>query len=123
MTLTRDTILSADDLPKVLVPVPEWGGDVYVRSLTANERDFIELMYMDLRDDKKAKQLKLRATVCAMSIVDESGKRLFSESDIEALGRKSYKALDRVKTAAEKLNALTADEVDELEKNSETTRA
>jgi hypothetical protein len=80
-------------------------------------------MYMDLRDDKKAKQLKLRATVCAMSIVDESGKRLFSESDIEALGRKSYKALDRVKTAAEKLNALTADEVDELEKNSETTRA
>ena len=26
--LTKDAILAADDLPREIVPVPEWGGDV-----------------------------------------------------------------------------------------------
>ena len=42
MTLTRDSILSADDLPMVKVECPEWKGHVYVRTMTGKERDSFE---------------------------------------------------------------------------------
>ncbi len=33
--LSKEAILSADDLPREIVSVPEWGGQVYVRTMTA----------------------------------------------------------------------------------------
>ena len=38
----KEQILKADDLPKEKVNVPEWNVDVYVRALTAAERDGYE---------------------------------------------------------------------------------
>ena len=40
--LNREAILAAEDLPRELVEVPEWGGAVYVRALTGAERDQFE---------------------------------------------------------------------------------
>ena len=40
--LNREAILSSVDLPKELVSVPEWGGDLYVRTLNGTERDAFE---------------------------------------------------------------------------------
>ena len=39
MLLTRDKILSADDIRSERVKVPEWGGEVIVREMTGAERD------------------------------------------------------------------------------------
>ena len=44
MALDRDAILAQPVvLPRELVDVPEWGGDVWVRMLTASERDQLEM--------------------------------------------------------------------------------
>ena len=40
--LTRDLILGMDDLSRVRVDVPEWGGHLFVRSMTGMERDAFE---------------------------------------------------------------------------------
>ena len=40
--LTRDQILQANDLVTETVEVPEWGGSVFVKSLTGVERDQFE---------------------------------------------------------------------------------
>ena len=37
--LSKDAILAADDLPRETVHVPEWGGDVYVRTMSGTDRD------------------------------------------------------------------------------------
>jgi len=61
----------------------------------------------------------VRARLCAISIVDETGKRMFSDEDVRALGRKSAAALDRVFAAAQRLSGLTDEDVEELAKNSD----
>lgn len=116
--LTRDAILQAQDLPRELVSVPEWGGDVYVRTLTGKERDALEASVVEMKGKRAETNLKnLRAKLCALAMVDEAGEKIFSEADVEALGGKSALALDRVFSVAQRLNGLGADDVEALTKN------
>jgi hypothetical protein len=122
--LTREQILAADDLKRETVPVPEWGGDVIVKSLTGAERDEFEDSVV--RQRGKSRELNLRnarARLVSLSLVDEAGSRLFSAGDVEQLGRKSAAALDRVFGAAQRLSGLTEQDVDELAKNSDSDQS
>ncbi|WP_119728335.1 hypothetical protein [Thermomonospora amylolytica] len=113
--LTKDQILAADDLTTEDVEVPEWGGTVRVRTLTGAERDrFEESMAQTRGKSVKTNLANLRARLVALCVVDEDGKRLFSDSEAAALGRKSAAALDRVFEAARKLNRMTEEDVEEL---------
>jgi len=120
--LTRDAILTADDLKIDVVEVPEWGGAVRVRGLSGAERDAFEASVVDLSSNGRRAPVmnlvNLRAKLAARCIVDENGARLFEDADIVALGRKSAQALQRVFEAAQRLSGLTARDVEELEKNS-----
>ena len=118
--LTKAAILDADDLPRKRVDVPEWGGVVYVRSMTGAERDAFNAALIDAGgDDGRVNFANLRAGLVALTVVDENGARLFEDGDAEALDGKSFAALDRVASAAQRLNALSDDDVDALVKNSD----
>ena len=122
--LTRDAILGADDLPKELVPVPEWGGEVYVRALAGAERDAFEQSIVERKGKSTKMNLRnMRAKLVALSAVDEDGKRLFSEEDAKLLGRKSALALNRVFEVAQRLSGLSSDDMDEMTKNSESDQS
>ncbi len=119
-TLTKEQIFGADDLKTAVVKTPEWGGEVIVRSMSAAERDDYEQSMVSARgEDEKANLRNVRARMVAFVVVDEHGKRLFSESDIEALGAKSARVVSRVFRAAARLNAFSEADVDELAKNSD----
>ena len=47
--LKRDEILQAADIQVLLVSVPEWGGDVYVKGMTGAERDKFEASIVEQR--------------------------------------------------------------------------
>ena len=111
----RDQILAADDLPVESVDVPEWGITVRVRSLMAYERDALE---MAIANSKSRTVDNLRARLCALSIVDDDGERVFSDADAHALGQKSARALDRVFAVAMRLNGMSAADVDDIVGNS-----
>jgi len=116
--LTRDDILNAQDLPTEDVSVPEWGGTVRVRGLTGAERDVFEASIVEQRGKKARVNMKnMRATLVALTLVDEDGKRLISETDVEALGQKSGVALDRVVRVALRLSGLSPGDVEELAGN------
>lgn len=118
--LGREQILSAQDLEKELVEVKEWGGAVYVRALTGIERDAFEASMVDQRGKSRTINLKnLRARLCALTICDEEGNRLFSDADVEELGKKSAAALTRVFEVAQRLSGLSQEDVEELGKPSE----
>jgi hypothetical protein len=113
--LTKDAILSSDDLPKELVAVPEWGGEVYVRCLTAAERDDWEASVMHMEGNKtKANLQNLRAKLVARTVCDEDGARMFEDKDVVALGAKSAAALDRLYTVAAKLSKISKNDEEEL---------
>ena len=113
--LGRDTILDADDRKLEQVPVPEWGGDVTIRMMSANERDQWETEMFN--PDGSVKTDTAAALLAVRVITDEDGKRLFADDDIEVLGAKSTAALNRIFVAAKRLNKLTLADVEDLEKN------
>jgi len=116
--LTREAILQADDLPRELVEVPEWGGALYVRALTGAERDAFEQSIVETRGKNTRMNLRnIRARLVALTVIDEDGNRLFSDDDVEALGRKSAAALNRVFEVAQRLSGLRPEDVEELAGN------
>lgn len=119
-TLNRDAILAAQDLKTQRVNVPEWGGEVIVRTMTGVERDELEgIMAMQSTKATPAERLRnFRALTVALCTVDEQGNRLFTLEDVEALGKKSTASLTRIFTVAQVLSALTEAAVEELVKNS-----
>ena len=114
--LTKDQILAAEDLGKELVSVPEWGGHVYVKVMSGAERDAWEASIVGTTGSQRNLQ-NIRARLVALTACDGGGLRLFSDADVGELGKKSSKALDRVFAVAQKLNALTEDDIKELEGN------
>jgi hypothetical protein len=120
--LTAAAILAADDLPRELVDVPEWGGAVYVRGLTGTERDQWEdsIAKVTVINDQRRVNMTMinaRARLAAMTMIGEDGARLFTDQDVQKLAQKSAAALNRVFTVAQRLSGLTAEDVAELEKN------
>jgi hypothetical protein len=113
--LSKEQILAANDLKYEDVPCPEWGEGVGVRVvvLSGTERDALEV---DL--DWKALN-NIRAQVAARCVVGPDGKRLFTDADTAALGKKSGVALNRVYDACMKINKLRKQDVEGLEKNSD----
>jgi hypothetical protein len=115
--LGRDEILAADDLQSVTIDVPEWGGRVRLRTITAAERDAWDEVDLKRRLAQEPVSTPVRARLVALCAVDGNGQQLFSTKDVEALAAKSAKAMDRVFGAASDLNFLSAGSIGELEKN------
>ena len=121
--LTREDILEAKDRLTEWVDVPEWGGRVLVRSLEGLERDRYEGSFVRYgRDAKGAISIdgvsneNVRARLCALAVIDEDGRNLFSEADVLVLGHKNAAALDRVFNVARRLSGLTDEDVEALTK-------
>jgi hypothetical protein len=121
----RDQILSAEDRPFEDVPTPEWekAGVSTVRIITmaSNDRDEWEAAALIARArEQGTNRLRgLRAELVVRCAVDpETGERIFKSEDVERLGGKSAKVLDRLFAAATRLNAVTDADMRALEKNS-----
>lgn len=114
--LSRDQILAANDRETVDVEVPEWGGTVRVRALSGAERDAYEVALAGVRPDGSARVnlVNVRARLIALAVVDETGARMFSDADVEALGEKSGIAMQRVFEVAQRLSGLTDEDIEEL---------
>jgi hypothetical protein len=118
--LSKEQILNATDLKTETVKVPEWGGEVAIRAMTGTERDAFE---MSVASDGKIDMVNIRAKLCALTIVDQAGVRLFTDTDVIALGAKSAKALDRIFARSQKLSGISKDDIKEMEKNSEAIQS
>ena len=106
--LLRDQILAANDLKTERVEVPEWGGAVTVRSMTAGDRDQWEQRLWGGKRDVALTQV--RASLVAFTVVDDAGELMFSVDDLEALSRKSSAALTRIYETAVRLNKIAVPE-------------
>lgn len=117
--LNKEQILSAPDLTSEIVEVPEWGGQVRVRMLSALERDALFAEFFDLEHERirPERVARLRVHLAALTLVDDDGNRLFNDEEIEKLGLKSSAAIERISEAAMRLNGLSAEEMQELKKN------
>jgi len=120
MSLSRNDILNADDLKKEKVDVPEWGGFIYMKTQTGTEKDAFESSMLNAKGEVSLDNL--RARMVAMCAVDEESNRIFSDADVEALGKKSAAALDRCFSVAKRLNGTTDEDIEQMGKLLEQTQ-
>lgn len=120
--LTKADILAADDLPTEDVEVPEWGGTVRVRGLSGSQRSLVEATMVAAKGQAVEIRVEafktLRERLVAASLVDENGKRLFSDAEVGVLGEKSGNALTRVFKVASRLSGMDDGQVQEIAGNS-----
>jgi len=102
----RDQILNADDLSYEDVEVPEWGVTVRVVSPTVRERARIVSAFMG--PDGQVDIEKMYPTLVIATASDpESGERLFTAADAEALSGKSGAAVEVVAQAALRVSGMS----------------
>jgi len=131
---TKEQILQADDLVYEDVTVKEWGLTVRVRSLTGAEFAEYQRALSSLRQEIRGRGRKREVDVqieshveqamlklCALTIVDGEGNRLFSDAEVGVLGRKSHRALTRIFEVASRLSGLNDEALETEGKDSETT--
>lgn len=113
--MNRDQIASAKDLKRETVFVEEWGGDVIVSEMDGTARDAWE---QELANREKGQNLKNpRARLVVATLVDEQGQRIFADQDIDVVGSKSAKALDKVCKVAMRLNGLGSQDLEAAKGN------
>lgn len=117
--LTREAILASQDMTREPVDVPEWGGRVLVTSLTGKDRDRFEAsIFQTNGKNRELNMANIRAKLVALSVIDPSGKRVFSDQDVAILSGKSAAALSKVYDVAARLSGISPTDAEELAKNS-----
>jgi hypothetical protein len=104
MALDRKAIEAANKPHVEEVNVPEWGGSVYVRTLSGHEMARFSAVVSNAKP-KDVEQQFVR--FAAMVLADENGKRLYSDDEIEKVGELEWRGLQRVVEAGQELNGLS----------------
>ncbi len=118
--LTREEMMTPDS-QKVWVPLPHKGDDigVYVRMMSAADRDAIEAGMVGQETREQLRNLRARLVVA--TACDANGEKIFgSLGDADELGKRlDHRTADIIFDASRKLNKvfLRDAEVAELEKN------
>ena len=123
--LNREAILNARISNLKTIEVPEWGGSVYLRKWTGKDRNrFLEdSVKISSGGDVEVKYDKLLDNMLkavALSLCDETGTRLFedSEEDIALLADKEADVLQMLYDEVMALNALNSTATADAAKNS-----
>jgi hypothetical protein len=106
--LSKAKILAANDVTTETIDVPEWGGEVVIKTLSGVERDQFE-------DSYRAEETKsFRQRFLVLCLCDAKGVRLFSDKEIDALGEKNANVINRLFEKAWAFNAFRTEDVDSL---------
>lgn len=116
--LSKDMITSAEDMKTVEYDVPEWGGTALLRVMSGADLDKFELI---LQDPEKQKDGGVRARLVGSCLVDEKGKRLFSDAEVYQLGKKNGAVLTRVFRKCIEINKIDEAEVEEAAEDFDAT--
>jgi len=125
--LSREALLQRDELKIERVELSK--GHVFVREMTGLEKDIWEKsMLKEKPSGNKNRPVEyevniegFRAKLAIVTVCNEKGVLMFKPEDVRVLNQMMSAAnLDRIITVAQRLNAITEKDKEELLKNSET---
>lgn len=132
--LSRDSILTANDIPTAVVECPEWGGSVRIRALTLQELSDWKrsLVLKESKRNMKTGSMETdyvidvpnvqrgEVRLIVKAVINEDGKPLFLETDVDTLLQRHTAPLKRLAIEIQRLSkgAFADDDTDEdAEKN------
>ena len=116
MSINRDSILAGASKSRTeQLHVPAWDCTIYVRGLTGWQRDSIEQEFAAARDGKRV--INVRGRIVAWCVVDDAGRRVFTDADAQTLGQYDAVVLDPIASLALRLSGMTPEAIGDAEKN------
>jgi hypothetical protein len=124
--LTRDALLQKDDLKIEKVELSR--GFVFVREMTGHEKDVWEQSMLKQKpsgDKRKPVEYEttledFRAKLAVVTVCDAEGTLLFKPEDVKTLSRMmSATNMEKIVDVAQRINAISQKDRDEILKNSE----
>ena len=110
--LSRDSIFAAvfktDE-----VDVPEWGGTVLVREMTAAEVDEVSSGMIDGTKVDTSKVQGRMPKIVSWCVIDAEQKPVFKRGDVERLAKLAFNPIIRVATRALELSGLVEEDEEE----------
>lgn len=129
--IKKDAMRAIQDRKVEEVEVPEWGeGTVLVCGLSAKAQGLYRASIFDVKGTTS--RVRLEDADCKLVIqcvldpdAYERGelKLYFSDADLEWLGTKSARAIDRIVAVVQRLSGMTKDEAQTIAKNSEAAQS
>jgi len=124
--LNRSQLLEREELQIEKVEFED-GNFVCVRQMTGHERDLFEQSLLKKNRDAKGNIVgyeqateDFRAKLAVVTVCDERGNLILQQADYLLLSKSmSAKKLERIINAAQKLNAITEEDKENILKNSE----
>ena len=110
--LTLDAIKEVDDIKTQSVSVPEWGGEVLVKSMTGRLRSNLEQ-----KISSNAPHGDVKMMIVTSCCVDEEGNRLFKDGDKSWLVEKAAAPLETIFEAVCKMSGIGVDADEDAEGN------
>ena len=104
--LTKDAILAVDDIKTEELSVHEWGGSIFVRTMSA--ADFSEAQKAGGDDD-----VATMIALVAIGVCDKDGNRLFTSKDVVALREKNGAVMRRIAEAVMDINGIREEDIEE----------
>lgn len=127
MALDKNQILGFSDIKTKEIRVPIWDDTVWIRQLTRGQQDALQKRQVSrLNVKKKGSMSNLEpdfalsvfghdAWIFAQGVVDENGKRLFTDAEVEKLNEKNGEAIGFVAAEIIKFSGMQED-IEEIEK-------
>ena len=128
MALDKNQILGFSDIKTKEIRVPIWDDTVWIRQLTRGQQDeyqkrrFTKFNVLqngpsvrDLKPDMSLNMFGHDSWIFAQGVVDENGKRLFTDAEVEKLNEKNGEAIGFVAAEIIKFSGMQED-IEEIEK-------
>mgnify|MGYP006883108143 CR=1 FL=1 len=118
MSLNREAFLRPAEVPVELVEIPELGGSIKVRGMTARQRSEFEKQFQTASGKQsKTRIAEVRERLVVACCVNDDGSLMFSEEDISAIGNQAAGVVERIVNVAQRLCGMSNTDVEELAKN------
>lgn len=126
MSTSEASELFGDELAEAILSTPAgkpetvtaFGRKLYIRRMPSTERDEWEASLVQKKNKGAMDLRNLRARLVVKVLVDGNGRRVFRDDQAAALGKKDSFDLDVLFKTAQRLNAVSDDDLRELAGNS-----
>jgi hypothetical protein len=108
MASIRDSILSALDRKPQPISIPEWNVECFIRAWSATDHNnfLANFSGVSSKDASKVFALNMDARALILGLADQEGRRLFQDSDLDAILEKKGEVVSRVGQACMKYNGI-----------------
>ena len=117
--LNKEQILAVKDIEEKKIKVPEWKGEILIKSLSSAERsEYYSFIQKRNKPGVGISEISgIYEKLIVLGVVDANGDRMFSDDDIKKLGEKSPAVLTRIANEILAISGMGPDDVDKAEEN------